>query len=80
VIADRPWIVSQSASLLAQRGLLPRLRAACLTLASADESIVRSTTLSMLVPGGATLELAEAVRRVAEEHCVRAEETLKPDR
>lgn len=77
---DRPWIVRESASLLAQRGLFTRLWPACLMLCSTDASVVRSTTLSMPVPGGATRELAEAARRVAEEHCVEAEVTIKPDR
>jgi hypothetical protein len=77
---ERPWIVSESASLLAQAGLLPRLRAACLMLIATDDSIVRSTVLSMLVPGGATEELAGAARRVAEEHCIHADVEVKGDR
>jgi hypothetical protein len=77
---ERPWIVSESASLLAQYGLLPRLRAACLMLASTDDAVVRSTTLSLPVPGGATPLLVGAAKRLAEEHCVEAEVELKNER
>jgi hypothetical protein len=69
----RPWRVSESASLLAIWGLLPRLRPACLMLATAPEDIARSTTLSMPVPEDTPDTVTRAIERFAEEHCVQAE-------
>jgi hypothetical protein len=60
-----------SPGLLASTGILFRLRAACLLLASTDPELIRNMMISVSSEGiqsGAD----EAISRLAEEHCVTA--------
>ncbi|MEX0801499.1 MAG: hypothetical protein WD379_09815 [Dehalococcoidia bacterium] len=77
---NRRRSASESASLLAIWGLLPRLQAACLMLASKPEHVVRSATLSMPVPEDTPTSLAQTVKLFAQEHFVEAEVDSRPGR
>jgi hypothetical protein len=76
----RPWTVSESASLLAIWGLLPRLQPACLMLANTPEDVARSTTISMPVREDMPTSVGQTIKRFAEEHCIEAEVDCRPGR
>jgi hypothetical protein len=80
IALNRPWNVSESASLLAIWGLLPRLQAACLMLANAPEHVARRATLSMPVREDTPASVAQAIKLFAQEHLVEAEVEYRPGR